>query len=245
MREKERNDFNSFLFNPELEKITPQMNLGRSFDFLEENIPMDPGAPVLKLRGLGQTTTQESQQLPKEFSIVFTPALNFFPNPSPVASIMDGNSSIKESFLPKEQLIKDEKFPATQTSVRNKPPVNETLPNDTGRVSHFNFEATTKAKGNSPTTRTDSIPRGKSKNPSPIATRKGSEIVGRSKDTHASHNNHGNQDPYSHFAHLSDFLIKFFKSESTKNDSLSLRAYEWSILKSFISRKFNKSIKTK
>ena len=48
-----------------------------------------------------------------------------------------------------------------------------------------------------------------------------------------------------YFSNLSDFLMKFFKSERINETDLNLKSYELAILKSFIARKYNKNIKVK
>jgi hypothetical protein len=47
------------------------------------------------------------------------------------------------------------------------------------------------------------------------------------------------------FGSLEEFLMKFFKSEEIHQEDLHLNQFELTILKSFIARKFNKTIKVK
>jgi hypothetical protein len=223
------------------EKATPVNIFNKSFDFLGENIDMDPPAPALKLNYLDRGIMQDNIGINRE-SVNLTPALNFFSLQSPTLAFKSHPSNTENFQSSKRQSGEESVFNLSE-SIK---PVKES-PTRNGHQQSMGWlpvESETKKNHRSASLKTKSPSVGK-KRTSPLPPVE-AKSPPKPKDVPIipELSVQINKD-YPNFGNLAEFLTRFFKSEIIEASSVDLKPYELSILKSFIARKFNKLIKSK
>jgi len=223
-----------------IDKPTPTNIFDKSFDFLVENIEMEPPAPSLKLRGLNMPINYDSIGVSRE-SVMQTPLLNFFANPSPSPRISNESSKANPTCSSKRSCFDEESFILIESAktVKESPKRNARE----SSVGSIIADSDTKKVQKSPAQLKD--PPSISKEKGNRATVVQSKHSNQLKDSPKSYVLTTHHSAYPNFVHLAEFLSRFFKSENIEASSMELKPFELSILKSFIARKFNKSIKSK
>lgn len=216
MSDKDTSDFRKKLLAVD-SREPPQNNLSRIFDDLEKKIEKE--APTLKLPGLKNGKANEGG---KEFSISATPKLPFMTDPSPKSRDNDANAS--HLLVPPEGLQKRNSDEDFGLSLMN-------------RLSGLREETPSQQTGQQVTI--DTMNR-LARQQSFLKVIEFDNEPSKHKEAVPQH------ESYKHFGYLADFLMKFFKSEPIAEEDLKpMNSAELEILKSFVSRKFNKNIKVK
>lgn len=226
-----------------IDKATPKNIFNKSFDFLGENIEMEPPAPSLKLGGLTQSNLSNAPGIGRE-SVVFTPALNFFSNYSPSPRFPSDNSKTNQTLSSKKPDFEEDAFNLADAVKAVKPsPQRGGRKQSTGSIT-LDSDTKKNQKASPKTISVPSLTKGKTNRTTSPQPNNPKQLKDSSKPLQSSQIN-ANSIAYPNFANLADFLARFFKSENIEASSVDLKPFELSILKSFIARKFNKSIKSK